>query len=104
MTRHGTRGIALRQVERIGRGAPDGGADAVVVEEPIEIRVDGERVATTLRTPGEDGFLALGFLFSEGIVQSMSEIGSVARCARRGGDGSGNVVDVRSGPGSLLDL
>jgi FdhD protein len=41
--------------------------DAVAVEEPLEIRVNGEPVAVTMRTPGHDEELALGFCLSEGI-------------------------------------
>src|SRR6266516_4805962 len=47
-----------------------GGADtdAVAVEEPLEIRIDGEPVAVTMRTPGHDEELALGFCLSEGLA------------------------------------
>jgi FdhD protein len=41
--------------------------DTVAVEEPLEIRVSGRPVAVTMRTPGHDEELALGFLLSEGI-------------------------------------
>src|SRR2546423_5484373 len=41
--------------------------DSVAVEEPLEIRVNGAPVAVTMRTPGHDEELALGFLLSEGI-------------------------------------
>src|SRR3989440_12919412 len=41
--------------------------DQVAVEEPLEIRVGGEPVAVTMRTPGHDEELALGFCLSEGI-------------------------------------
>jgi FdhD protein len=41
--------------------------DEVAVEEPLEIRVNGEAVAVTMRTPGQDEELALGFLISEGV-------------------------------------
>src|SRR2546421_7308396 len=42
-------------------------ADAVAVEEPLEIRIAGEPLAVTMRTPGHDEELALGFCVSEGI-------------------------------------
>src|SRR5213593_1912985 len=41
--------------------------DLVAVEEPLEIRIDGEPVAVTMRTPGHDEELALGFCLTEGI-------------------------------------
>jgi FdhD protein len=46
----------------------DGEKDLVAVEEPLEIRVDGEPLAVTMRTPGHDEELALGFLFTEGLI------------------------------------
>jgi FdhD protein len=47
---------------------PDGEAtDVVAVEAPLEIRIDGRPVAVTMRTPGHDEELALGFALSEGL-------------------------------------
>jgi FdhD protein len=48
---------------------PGGGRerDELAVEEPLEIRVNGEPIAVTMRTPGHDEELALGFLLSEGV-------------------------------------
>jgi FdhD protein len=47
----------------------DGGArDEVAVEEPLEIRVDGAPLTVTMRTPGHDEELALGFLHGEGLI------------------------------------
>jgi len=43
--------------------------DEVAVEEPLEIRVDGRPLAVTMRTPGHDEELALGFLFGEGLIE-----------------------------------
>jgi FdhD protein len=46
----------------------DGERDAVTIEEPLEIRVDGRPLSVTMRTPGHDEELALGFLFGEGLI------------------------------------
>src|SRR6266511_1309386 len=48
----------------------DGVVDQVAVEEPLEIRVDGRPLAVTMRTPGHDEELALGFLLGEGLIDS----------------------------------
>jgi FdhD protein len=45
--------------------------DEVAVEEPLEIRVDGAPLAVTMRTPGHDDELALGFLFGEGLIDGV---------------------------------
>ncbi|MDP1793110.1 MAG: formate dehydrogenase accessory sulfurtransferase FdhD [Acidimicrobiales bacterium] len=42
--------------------------DRVLTEEPLEIRLDGHRVATTMRTPGDDFELAVGFCWAEGLL------------------------------------
>jgi FdhD protein len=54
-------------VEVIRLPARDSESDEIAVEEPLEIRVGGRPVAVTMRTPGHDEELALGFLYSEGI-------------------------------------
>jgi FdhD protein len=51
-------------VVRLPAGDPD---DVVAVEEPLEIRIGGRPVAVTMRTPGHDEELALGFCLSEGL-------------------------------------
>jgi FdhD protein len=55
--------LLLRAVEH------DGERDEVAVEEPLEIRVDRAALAVTMRTPGHDEELALGFLFGEGLIR-----------------------------------
>lgn len=65
-------------VRRDGGAPPRRFEDRVVVEEPLEVRLDGATVTTTMRTPGADFELAVGFLWSEGAL-----------------DGAGGVVDVR---------
>jgi len=53
----------------------DGRIDHVAVEEPLEIRVDGSPLAVTMRTPGHDPELAVGFLFGEGLIDGAREAG-----------------------------
>jgi FdhD protein len=64
--------------------------DEVAVEEPLEIRIDGAPLAVTMRTPGQDEELALGFLFGEGLIDSR-------RPAAPPADLAGNTVEV-TGP------
>ncbi len=81
-------------------------ADRVAAEEPLEIRlgfeVDGERhtrsISITMRTPGDDDELALGFLFTEGIVRSMDDVAFVKPC---NGD---NTLRVELESGVAVDL
>jgi FdhD protein len=49
------------------------GPDVVAVEEPLEIRINGEPVAVTMRTPGHDEELALGFCLSEGLAPESAQ-------------------------------
>ena len=55
------------RVEVLRLPAGDTGPDAVAVEEPLEIRINRQAVAVTMRTPGHDEELALGFCLSEGL-------------------------------------
>jgi FdhD protein len=66
----------------------DGVRDEVAVEEPLEIRVDGEPVAITMRTPGSDEELALGFLYGERLIGR-------ARAAGPTDDLAANTIEVR---------
>jgi FdhD protein len=53
----------------------DGEEDLVAVEDPLEIRVDGAPLAVTMRTPGHDEELALGFLYTEGLIDGPRRAG-----------------------------
>jgi FdhD protein len=53
----------------------DRGEDEVAIEEPLEIRVDGRPLAVTMRTPGHDEELALGFLYGEGLIDGPRKAG-----------------------------
>jgi FdhD protein len=67
----------------------EGREDRVAVEEPLEIRVGGEPLAVTMRTPGHDEELALGFLYGEGLIDAPAPAGPTA-------DFAANVVEVEA--------
>jgi FdhD protein len=68
----------------------DGVQDAVAIEEPLEVRVDGAALAVTMRTPGHDEELALGFLYGEGLIDGTRDAGLPE-------DLAGNTIEV-TGP------
>ena len=99
------KGVARREVRKLVGGAIQlATEDDVVAEEPLEIRAQGETLAITMRTPGADRELAIGFLLSEGIVASRDDVGSVSHCGRPGQEGYGNVIDVVPGAGISFDI
>jgi FdhD protein len=81
-------------------------SDVLAVEEPLEIRlgcdVGGRRVhrpvSITMRTPGHDLELAVGFLFTEGILTAREQVAGLRAC------GGGNVARVDLQPGAAVDL
>jgi FdhD protein len=86
-----------RRVLRYRDGVVDHRPDALAAEEPMEIRVNGRPLTVTMRTPGSDFDLAVGFLVSEGVVHRASDVIAVRYCAGATADGSNtyNVVDVQ---------
>jgi FdhD protein len=81
-------------------------ADLLAAEEPLGIRIGGQAVSLTMRTPGDDLDLAAGFLVSEGVVAIAADIASMRLCdGERCGhdheadDTVGNIVDVTLRPG-----
>jgi FdhD protein len=86
---------------------PDGGragsaaqrADLLAAEEPLGIRVGGEALTLTMRTPGDDIELAAGFLVSEGVIREAADVTEIklcdgTSCGHGDHDGMGNIADV----------
>ena len=61
--------------------------DAVAVEEPLEVRVAGAPVVVTMRTPGDDEDLALGFLLTEGLLPGPGAVARTTACVDVDADG-----------------
>ena len=90
-----TEAVGSRTVIRVREGVEEVG-DHLVVEEPVEIRLDGTPLAVVMRTPGNDAELALGFCITEGIVTGPGEVASVKDL----GEGR---WEVRVGSGVMVD-
>src|SRR5262249_18807396 len=68
--------------------------DDVVIEEPLEIRVNGNSLSVTMRTPGDDFDLAVGLLWTEGVIRAREEIGTIAYCPDEEQPELKNIVNV----------
>jgi FdhD protein len=91
-----------RRIVRRTVGAPPGRReDVLTVEEPLEIRVGGRSLAITMRTPGNDVDLALGFLVSEAVITRGDDVVAARYCAGTDDDGANtyNVLDITLAPG-----
>jgi FdhD protein len=87
---------ARRRVLRVpATGPAEHRADLLAVEEPLEIRVDGQPLTVTMRTPGSDIDLAAGFLYTEGLLPRPDAVREVRMCDE-------NVAAVTLGPGQTL--
>jgi len=81
-------------------------ADLLAAEEPLGIRIGGQAITMTMRTPGDDIDLTAGFLVSEGIIRTAEDIASIRICDgqqcghdHEAGDAVGNIADVVLRPG-----
>jgi FdhD protein len=97
-------------VRVVSDGASRGRGDYLATEEPLEIRLAGggrtERLAVTMRTPGNDFELAAGFLHGEGIVTSREQVRRISYCTDPELDAAQqyNVVNVELAGGAWPDL
>ncbi len=87
-------------------------ADALAIEEPLEIRLDYgtvndrtvKSISVTMRTPGHDAELAAGFLFTEGIVRNREDIAAVEHCFIACAENKENVIQVSLAGGVMPNL
>src|SRR5438309_1111204 len=81
--------------------------DNLATEEPLEIIVHHRgaehRIAVTMRTPGNDFELAVGFLFTEGMLRARGDVAKVSYCASGPPEQLYNVVTVELSDGAPFD-
>jgi FdhD protein len=96
-------GVATTGILRFRDGRAEALRDAVAVEEPLEIRISGDPLLVTMRTPGHDHELCAGLLLAEGLIRSVSDLSGIAHCGRPGEEGYGNTLEVTLAPGVTVD-
>lgn len=91
-----SRVTARRRMRRITPAGEITRPDTLAVEEPLEIRVRGESLAVTMRTPGNDIDLVHGFLFAESLIAEAADIRTARYCAGTDDEGRNtyNVLDI----------
>jgi FdhD protein len=102
--RHPPQRVKTTEVVEWNEGQHRRVLDDLAAEEPLEIRVGGEVLTITMRTPGDDFDLAAGFLHGEGVVDRRDDISRISY--GRGADGTptGNVVEVALRGGGPVDF
>ena len=92
---------ARRRVQHVTAEDAVARPETLVVEEPLEIRVNGTPITVTMRTPGSDIELAQGFLLTEGVIARRDDVLTVRYCKGAGPDNVNtyNVLDVTLAPG-----
>jgi FdhD protein len=93
MARTMTRRPVLK-IDLAATGAPRQRPDDLAAEEPLEIRVRKTPLAVTMRTPGQDIDLAMGFLLTEGVIRSADDVVTAQLCAGTDTPNTYNVVDI----------
>jgi len=95
---------ARRRAQHVTPDEAVGRPETLVVEEPLEIRVNGTAVTVTMRTPGSDVELAQGFLLTEGVIARREDVLTVRYCKGAGPDNLNtyNVLDVTLASGVAM--
>ncbi|RYZ59434.1 MAG: formate dehydrogenase accessory sulfurtransferase FdhD [Proteobacteria bacterium] len=106
------KGIISLPVQRVEQGGMHSFDDRLAMEEPLEIRLDyrhegirqQKSISITMRTPGHDFELAIGFLFTEGLIQSAEDILEISHCGPiQAHLGHSNIVKIKVSDDTVLD-
>lgn len=95
-------GVEKANITAVGDGFREEKEDLLVTEEPLELRLYHDKgtnaqatnLAVTMRTPGHDLELALGFLFTEGIIQRYSDVANIRHCEDKVEKHPENIVKI----------
>jgi FdhD protein len=87
--------MAVRRVLQVSTdGRTTWRSDELTAEEPLEIRVNDRPVSVTMRTPGADFDLTVGFLVTEGVIDSADDITTMRMCPQADAGDALNVAEV----------
>ena len=92
------------RVKRWTAGAWSESPDAVVMEEPLQLLLDGQPLSVVMRTPGNDIELTLGLLFAEGVIRSAKDVKAVRISAEAGESESAIDVDASIVESNVIDV
>ncbi len=92
------------RVKRWNAGAWSESPDAVVMEEPLQLLLDGEPLSVVMRTPGNDIELTLGLLFAEGVIRTARDVKALRISAESGERESGLEVDSSVVESNVIDV
>lgn len=105
--------VAAIQITKYNNGVFENTSDLLAMEEPLEIRIgfgsvnerEQRNISVTMRTPGNDFELALGFLFTEGIINSVNQIKQIKYCTDlKSKLENNNIVRVELNENTLFDF
>ncbi len=96
-------GVTLADILAVRDGQSEARRDAIAVEEPLEIRISGDPLLVTMRTPGHDHELCTGLLLAEGLIANRADLSVITHCGRPDEEGYGNTLEVTLAPGVQID-
>jgi FdhD protein len=72
-----SKGLTTRNILKYTQEGFRESEDFLAVEEPLQIEIDGKPLSITMRTPGDDAGLAVGFLYTEGLIKNFHDIAAI---------------------------
>ena len=107
-----TNSITALPITKVNQTGATETEDMLAIEEPLEIRIEFgpkssrsvQNISVTMRTPGNDAELALGFLFTEGIITQKEAVSEIEHCFIACAENKENVIQVSLNEGAVPNL